>query len=159
MRPIRANEASAARALIETILAEYNLSPDPAGADADLVDPGAYYAERGGVFWVLLDRQTIIATVGVIPLPGRVVELRKMYLQASYRGSGQGRRLLQHAMDWARDRGFRTLRLESASCLKEAVALYESTGFRKVKVCNSVCRCDLVMELDLTASATGPQKE
>lgn len=150
LRPIRAGEAPAARRLIETILHEYGLSPDPGGADADLADPGTYYAARGGVFWVLLDQRKIIATVGVLPLSEGVVELRKMYLKAEYRGTGQGKRLLRHAMEWAHDRGFDTLRIETASCLREALALYEATGFRRVDHINAVERCDLVMELTLS---------
>jgi ribosomal protein S18 acetylase RimI-like enzyme len=39
--------------------------------------------------------------------------------------------------------------LETATVLREAVALYERHGFRRRPESPQVCRCDLVMEREL----------
>jgi len=47
-----------------------------------------------------------------------------------FRGRGLGRALIAHALDAARQRGFRSVRLETYSCLARARTLYRASGFR-----------------------------
>ena len=49
-----------------------------------------------------------------------------MYLHKSQRGRGLGKFLLDSALAQARELGFTRVTLETASVLKEAIALYES---------------------------------
>jgi putative acetyltransferase len=53
-----------------------------------------------------------------------------MYLTARCRGRGLGKRLLRHALDRARQLGFRRVELETAGALRVAIRLYESFGFQ-----------------------------
>ncbi len=149
LRPAQPEHAEGARNLVFSILAEHGLTPDPDGPDNDLEAPDAYYSSRGGCFWVLLDGHRIIATVGTIPRDAKTVELRKMYLHADYRGRQIGQRLLNHAMAWARDRGFRRMILETSTALTAAIGLYRKYGFveSEGQTCNQ--RCNLIMERDL----------
>jgi putative acetyltransferase len=150
LRPARNGDAPAVRALVFGVLAEYGLRPDPAGADADLFDLAASYERAGGWFAVLVDPTgTVIGSVGLLPPGDGTVELRKMYLDARYRGRGLGSLLLRSALEEARRRGFRRMTLETASVLREAIRLYEAHGFRRRPGAPHVCRCDLVMEREL----------
>jgi putative acetyltransferase len=148
-------DSAAAYALVAASLAEFGLKPDPSGTDADLADFGTHYFARGGDFVVLLDRQgALVGTCGLYPVEGaadrpRTVELRKMYLCPSLRGQGQGRRLLEWALARARELGFRRMTLETASALKDAIALYERNGFRPDCGGAHSCRCDLAYARDL----------
>ncbi len=149
-RPGRTSDADALRALIFGILHEYGLPPSPDGTDADLSDVEAAYARQGGWFEVLLGAdQSPVGSVGLFPLRPGTWELRKMYLAAAERGRGLGRALLQRAMDEARRRGAVRITLETATALTEALRLYERAGFRRQPFAPHVCRCDLVMELEL----------
>jgi putative acetyltransferase len=91
----------------------------------------------------------VIGCVGLFRTDDTSMELRKMYLAAPWRGQGQGRRLLAHAIGRARELGARRITLETAQVLKEAIALYTRAGFRPMNGGVHSCRCDLAMELEL----------
>ena len=149
-RPATNADRDAIVALVFGVLGEYGLSPDPATTDADLNDVERSYQASGGMFDVLLDADgTIVGTVGLFPVGNSTCELRKMYLLASCRGRGFGRRMLEHAIARARALGFSTVTLETASVLKEAIALYERHGFKPYTPPHLAQRCDQAYRLDL----------
>jgi DNA-binding MarR family transcriptional regulator/GNAT superfamily N-acetyltransferase len=59
-------------------------------------------------------------------------EIKRMWVSPDARGLGLGRRLLQTLEAHARAFGVRTLRLETNRALKEAQALYRSSGYFEV---------------------------
>ena len=129
--------------LVYGVLEEYGLKPDPAATDADLDNIEQSYFERGGAFFVLEDRSdSIIGAYGLYPLEKQTCELRKMYLHKDHRGKGLGKLLLDSALAQARELGFTRVALETASVLKEAIALYESYGFEKYRPDHMSERCD-----------------
>jgi putative acetyltransferase len=148
MRAATNADAAAVRALVFGVLGEYGLKPSPADTDADLFDIEASYFSRGGRFDVLTDAAgEIIGTVALCPIDDRTVELRKMYLRSNARGHGHGRRMLEHAIGQAKRMGFERITLETASVLKEAVALYMRYGFRPCTSEHMSARCDQTFAL------------
>ncbi len=138
-------------ALVFGVLAEYGLRPDPAGTDADLEDIEGGYAARGGLFEVVEDGGgKLVGTCGLYPLDAATCELRKMYLLPEARGAGLGKLLLERAVGHARLRGFKTIVLETASVLEDAVRLYTRYGFRPVESEHLAARCDQAYALRLT---------
>ena len=59
-------------------------------------------------------------------------ELKRMWVAPDARGLGLGRRLLSELERHARVAGARAARLETNRALKEAIALYRSSGYREV---------------------------
>ena len=150
LRPARNADASAVKRLIFGILADYNLTPAPGSTDADLDDLAAHYTNRGGSFAVLeMPAGEIIGTVGIYRVSSDVCELRKMYLSPHQRGQGLGKLLFEHGLAEARRLGFRRITLETASVLKEAIALYIRYGFRPFTPDHLAPRCDQAYCLDL----------
>ncbi len=150
IRPATRADEPAIRALVEAVLREYGLAPDPAGIDADLADLEAGYFSRGGAFDVVIASEGRLAgCCGVCPIDAQAGELRKMYLAPSARGHGLGSRLLARALAFARGRGLRRIELETASVLKDAIALYRRAGFTPIARDCHVSRCDQVYGLDL----------
>jgi putative acetyltransferase len=150
LRPATNRDAKAIETLVFGVLVEYGLKPDPSGTDSDLQDIEASYVARGGMFDVLVSEAgEIVGTVGLYPASSSVCELRKMYLAAPVRRQGHGRRLLEHALRRARELGFSRVVLETASVLREAVALYESYGFRPYTPEHMAPRADTACYLDL----------
>ncbi|MHC4119108.1 MAG: GNAT family N-acetyltransferase [Planctomycetota bacterium] len=136
--------------LVYGVLKEYGLKPDPQATDADLGDIERSYFERGGTFCVLEDKDgSIIGAYGLYPTEDRTCELRKMYLHSAHRGKKLGKFLLDSALAQARQMGFRTVTLETASVLKEAIALYESYGFVEYEPDHMSSRCDQAYFLEL----------
>lgn len=143
-------DCSAAYALVSAALVEFGLCPEPSGTDADLADFERHYFSRGGDFAVLVDETgRLVGTCGLLPLGDGAIELRKMYLSPAWRGRGQGRRLLEWAIQRSGAAGFRRLRLETAAVLKDAIALYERNGFRRDDAQLHTCRCDTAYVRDL----------
>ncbi len=146
-------DSPAIRQLIFAVLKEFDLEPDPTGIDQDLFDIESSYFANRGYFYVVEDQHTssnkIIATTGIHRMTGGLCELRKMYLATAYRGQGIGKKLLDSALAKARSLGYKKMQLETASCLKQATALYLSYGFKPIAAVHLARRCDAAFELDL----------
>lgn len=150
MRPANNKDCDRIASLVFSVLREYGLKPDPASTDADIKDIESSYLGRGGTFLVLEARDgSIVGAYGLYPLEQRTCELRKMYLHEAYRGQGMGRLLLDDALAKARQLGFRKMVLETASVLKEAIALYRSYGFTEYTPEHLSSRCDQAYSLEL----------
>jgi putative acetyltransferase len=148
-RPATNYDCEAVRSLVFGILAEYGLSPDPAGTDSDLDDIEQNYVARGGVFDVLETSDgEIVGSVGLYPMDAETVELRKMYLSPATRGRGLGQKLLREMIEKAKDLGYLRIYLETASILDQAVHIYEKAGFIPVAG-KHTSRCDQAYVLEL----------
>ena len=150
LRPANNADCEHIANLVFGVLGEYGLKPDPASTDADIKDIESSYFGRGGTFLVLEARDgSIVGAYGLYPLQERTCELRKMYLHKAYRGKGLGRLLMNDALSKARQLGFRKMVLETASVLKEAIALYKSYGFVEYTPDHLSSRCDQAYSLEL----------
>jgi drug/metabolite transporter (DMT)-like permease/GNAT superfamily N-acetyltransferase len=90
------------------------------------------YVEPGGTFLVVYDDGRAIACGGIRALPDGTAELKRMYVVPDARGRGVARQLLARLEDEARRLGYHRLRLDTASQLNEAQALYRSSGYREI---------------------------
>jgi len=143
-------DRSAIESLVFAVLAEFSLAPDPHGTDADLRDIEAEYFRKGGTFDVLVDEDgRIVGSVALHAASPSTCEIRKMYLASDARGRGLGRKLLEHALARAKLLGFTRVELETASVLKDAIALYESYGFKKFSSAHLSPRCDSAYYVDV----------
>src|SRR5262249_10746033 len=93
--------------------------------DRDVVPPA-------GAFLVAFVDGEAVACGAVKRIAPRIGSLKRMWVAASARGLGIGRRLLQALEAQARALGLTTLRLETNKALREAIAVYRSAGFREV---------------------------
>jgi putative acetyltransferase len=134
-----------AAAVIRDSLAEYGLPWEPSGADRDVLEVEASYLEVGGEFWVIEHQGKIVGTGAYygVERGQKAVEIRKMYLLPTARGKGLGRYLLQELERAIAIRGFQEVWIETASVLKEAVKLYESSGYQAATGVETA-RCDRV---------------
>lgn len=57
-------------------------------------------------------------------------EIKRLYVPSEFRGKGIGRRLVQQVLDEAREAGYWRVFLDTLPSMHEAIALYESFGFR-----------------------------
>ncbi|MGL4498013.1 MAG: GNAT family N-acetyltransferase [Planktothrix sp.] len=131
--------------LITAILTEYGLGSEPDGADIDVYEVEEYYQQTGGEFWVIEQNQQLIGTAGFYPIKrgNLAVEIRKMYLLPEARGKGLGKFLLFQLEKTIKEKGFKEIWIETASVLKEAVQLYEHSGYEPTTGVETH-RCDLV---------------
>ena len=91
-------------------------------------------------------------TIGCIGVKGRGerAQLRWFLLEPEYRGMGLGRRLLQSALDFARERGYESAYLDTTDDLQDALRLYRRAGFETASVKPNTTWRENVMEMEMT---------
>lgn len=156
VRPWETRDRQSAADLIATVLAEYGLGWEPEDADRDVIEVERCYTQAGGAFWVVERDGQLVGTAGFYPVSrgDRAVEIRKMYVLPAVRGRGLGKFLLQQLEAEIQQRGFRTIWIETASVLKEAVRLYEGYGYEAATGVETL-RCDRIYVKYLPPSSTG----
>jgi putative acetyltransferase len=153
IRDWQATDRPAAAEIIRSVLAEYGLGWEPEGADRDVLEVETHYQETGGEFWVVEQQGKLVGTAAYYPIQRghNAVEIRKMYLLTEARGRGLGRFLLQQLEQAIVSRQFDQIWIETASVLKEAVKLYETSGYQPATGVETE-RCDRVYVKYLTPS-------
>ena len=87
---------------------------------------------REAVAFFVVRCDGVAAGCGGVQLYGtEYAELKRMYVRPPFRGLGLGRAILDHLADHARRGGVAALRLETGIYQEAAIALYESSGFRR----------------------------
>ena len=94
--------------------------------------PGPYVPPLGGI-WLALHGEHGIGCVALRPLEAGTGEVKRMFVDAEWRGIGVGRALLLALIDGAEVRGLTTLRLGTLHDMDAALALYKSVGFAPVE--------------------------
>lgn len=89
-------------------------------------DPG------GERCWIAEQDGEVVGSVFLVRKSKTVAKLRLLIIHPKARGQGLGRRLTRACMDFARERGYRTIELWTQSHLAAARAIYRAEGFRKV---------------------------
>lgn len=104
-------------ALVAGIVADFGKQHDPA---------------RERCWFAEIDGQ-IVGSVFLVKLSDDVGQLRLMYVEPSARHHGIGSRLIAECLAFAREAGYRTVKLWTNSVLLDARRLYAKTGFRLVQ--------------------------
>jgi GNAT superfamily N-acetyltransferase len=124
--PFHRRHAAGFRDLVEATLVEFGFRVDPV-LERDLDDPAAAYDAA----WVVVAEGEVVGSVAMRRTAEGEAELKRMYVRPAWRGRHIGRRLLETALDWAREHGVRTVRLDTAERMVAARRLYEAVGFSR----------------------------
>jgi GNAT superfamily N-acetyltransferase len=84
--------------------------------------------------WVAERAGRIVGSVFAIPYEGsaEVAQLRMLYVEPDMRGQGLGATLVGQVIAFAREHGYRRVRLWTQENLLSARRIYAAAGFRKV---------------------------
>jgi ribosomal protein S18 acetylase RimI-like enzyme len=93
--------------------------------------PGAYGPPSGRLL-VAIDGDRPVGCVAIRNLGDGICEMKRLYVKSAYRGQGLGRRLAEAVIAEARAIGYKKMRLDSLTSLKEAATLYRSLGFVEI---------------------------
>ncbi len=91
--------------------------------------------------------------------PDGVAELKRLWVDDSARGLGVGRRLVARLEEHAAANGATVVRLDTNAALTEAIALYESAGYREIPAFNDEAYADHWFEkhLDISPARSAAQ--
>ena len=90
------------------------------------------FAPPSGRFLVATVDGQVVGCAGLRRHRDGVAEIKRMYVRPAHRRRGYARRMLFALEEWARDRGYTRIVLETGSAQPEAIALYTSAGYQPV---------------------------
>lgn len=128
------DDFAAARALLREYRAYLEAHHHPSASlerDLDTL-PDGYSPPEGAILLAECSNRPI-GCAFLRRLDETACELRRLYVRPEERGRGIGRALATSAKDRACLLGYRHMRLVTLPFMREAIALYESLGFRKVE--------------------------
>ena len=105
--------------------------PD-AGFDAHVRQSVADFAAgdaAGSRLWLADRAGAPVACIAILRRSAEEAQLRWFLVDPSYRGTGLGGALLNQALEFARDQGYRSVFLWTVSKLEAAAVLYARAGF------------------------------
>jgi GNAT superfamily N-acetyltransferase len=113
-------------------LFEQYIATTISGELADL--PSAFSEAKRNAFWVVESQGSIVGCFGIEGRNETNTELRRMYLDRGYRGSGVANRMLDVAEKRARALGYTKMLLSTAEIQRAADRFYRRNGYRQVRV-------------------------
>lgn len=122
------------------------------GRELDLDGRHRIYRDIEGNFEQFLcmhEGERVIGTAAVKRLDDTRCELKSLYLLEEYHGRGLGYRLLEQAIEYAREKGYSAMYLDSLSTSVKALALYRKAGFLPTERYNDNPRSDVFMVMKL----------
>lgn len=159
IRPIAPHEIPDAKELI------YRVAHQVFGDTRPLEESIAYYESKGelhdmddlvqtyfdhkGIFLVITDGNQVIGTGAIRRLDDTTCELKRVWLLFEYHGQRLGYRLIRELLAFARESGYRRIRLETdRNSQRRAYDLYKRLGFYEIPR-NSDNADDVAMEMIL----------
>lgn len=113
-----------------------------------LADPKAEIIDKGGFIFYATYHDEIVGTVSLLKKADAVYELGKMAVTEKAQGLGIGKILIEHCLDFARNRQIQKLILYSNTQLGSAIHLYRKYGFEEVELESGLYeRANIKMEL------------
>jgi len=99
------------------------------GFEEELAELPGCYAEPEGGIWLATGSAGVVA---LRPIEG-ACEMKRLYVAPHARGTGLGRRLAAHCIEQARQRGYRTMRLDTLATMDAANHIYQALGFEETE--------------------------
>ena len=136
LRPESASDLDAARRILRAYAASLSVPECFTDFDQELQSlPGDYAAPRGQLLLALVDGK-VAGCCALRPLDtadyADACEMRRLYVDSAYRGTGIGRLLAQAQLDFAQLIGYHCVLLDTLSDMEAARGLYEELGFEEI---------------------------
>jgi putative acetyltransferase len=134
IRTIQPADNQALAVIIRNALAEFGANK-PGTVYYDATTDALYelFRQEGSIYYVAEENGVLIGGAGIYPSPGLpagTCELVKMYLTPAARGKGIGKALIEKALAFAKETGYRHVYIETMPELRKAMSVYEKFGFK-----------------------------
>lgn len=134
IRTIQPTDNQALAVIVRNALAEFGANK-PGTVYYDATTDALYelFRQQGSIYYVAEENGVLIGGAGIYPSPGLptgTCELVKMYLSPAARGKGIGKGLIEKALAFATEAGYRNVYIETMPELRKAMSVYEKFGFK-----------------------------
>ncbi len=94
--------------------------------------PRDYVSPEGGILLAYY-KSKLAGCVALRKFENNICEMKRLFVRTEFRGKGIGKILSEQIIDKARRIGYKIMRLDTLSFMKEAINLYLSLGFKEIK--------------------------
>lgn len=101
--------------------------------DRELNEITIEYNHPTGALLLAYDGDKAIGCAGIRKIDDHIAELKRMFVDPGYRGLQLGPKLLQLALDEARQLSYHSIRLDTVPQMRSAIKLYQSAGFHEIE--------------------------
>ncbi|CAN5790478.1 GNAT family N-acetyltransferase [soil metagenome] len=85
----------------------------------------------GGIILVKSE-SNYIGSIAIRKIDAATAELKRMYVKSDYQQHGIGSKLLEEALEMAKNYGYRKIQLDTLSNMLPAISLYRKNGFYEI---------------------------
>lgn len=143
IRRFRAKDQVPTQKLISGILKNEFAMDQKAYFHSDLHSIADVYAGAREAFFVGENEGLIVGTVAIKEESGDTAILRRFFVDPKYRGRGYGHLLIQEALDFCKEKGYREVVFHASTAMKTAMELCRKKGFKERQKLN-LCGVDIV---------------
>ena len=124
---------SAARILFKEYAASLPIDLCFQDFEKELNEISAQYNYPTGGLMLLTHSGMYIGCAGIRKFEIAIAELKRMYIRPEHRGSGLGIILLQKAIEFAKEKRYEKIRLDTLKSMTAAIGLYQRFGFYPIE--------------------------
>ena len=103
------------------------------GFEEELAGLPGTYGPPGGSLLIAEEDRAIVGCVALRKLGDSICEMKRLYVKPQFRGRGLGKALVERIIEEGTELGYTKMRLDTLDRLKEAMAVYEAFGFRRIE--------------------------
>ncbi len=75
------------------------------------------------------DEKKVVGCIALKPIGEDICEMKRLYVKPAARGKALGKQLVEELIHFAKEAGYKTMKLDTITSLKDAIKLYRSKGF------------------------------
>lgn len=157
IRLIEDKDNEAVAHIIQRTLEEFGANqPGTVYYDRNIWTLSNLHKDKRSIYFVIEEDNNVLGGGGIYPTKGLcpdTAELVKLYTLPEVRGKGYGKLLINKCIEFARQKGYKHIYLESMEELSMAVKIYERLGFRHLNAPmgesgHNYCKIWMLKDLD-----------
>lgn len=131
LRTFKKEDAEGVKNLILGILTKEYPFDKSAYSDSDLERIGETYGGKRETFFVISENGDVVGTTGIKEESDTEALLRRLFVDLKHRGRGHGSKLLEKAIEFCREQGYKRIYFRCTDRMSQAMRLCMKSGFKE----------------------------
>lgn len=132
-KPESENQLLEARNLINEYASSLNFDLCFQDFEKELREFPGEYSPPAGCVILASENEAAIGCVAMRKLSKDICEMKRLYVRPKFRRRGTGKLLAKSVIMEARKTGYAEMRLDTLASMREAIALYQHLGFKRIE--------------------------